>query len=132
MTLLVVTAHSARSQWPAPIRLCMFWITAKSQSVADLTSIVATESNTSAFARQLEQGLSSSTFDLRENVLNHDHRQGLENTDEILELMQDHGCDFDQARLLRQQRQLAAHNIDPQTGLSLDPKAVSFSSSEYE
>lgn len=58
--------------------------------------------------------------------IDQDQRQGLGNTDEIRQLMSDHGCDFDQARLLRQQRMMAAHGIDPE-GCPLDPKAVYFS-----
>ncbi|KAG0011504.1 hypothetical protein BGZ81_002141 [Podila clonocystis] len=85
------------------------------------------EKHANAFARNIEEGLSSANFDLQLNVINHDQRQGLENTDEIRQLMSEHGCDFDQARLLRQQRMMAAHGIDPETGCPLDPKAVYFS-----
>ncbi|KAF9374400.1 hypothetical protein CPB97_012121 [Podila verticillata] len=85
------------------------------------------EKQANTFARNIEEGLSSANFDLQLNVINQDQRQGLENTDEIRQLMSDHGYDFDQARLFRQQRMMAAHGIDPETGCPLDPKAVYFS-----
>ncbi|RKP26370.1 hypothetical protein SYNPS1DRAFT_14294, partial [Syncephalis pseudoplumigaleata] len=78
-----------------------------------------------AFRRDIEDGLSSSNFDLRANVADDDTRPGLD-ADEVRRIMKDEGCSFDEARLIRQQRVLQRNNIDPRTGLPRDPKLVTF------
>ncbi|KAF9916359.1 hypothetical protein BX616_003991 [Lobosporangium transversale] len=80
----------------------------------------------STFEQSIEEGLSSSTFDLHQNLLDGDGRQGLENANEIRRIMKKHRCNFDQARLIYQQNQMRANGIDPQTGVPIDPKAVYF------
>ncbi|KAF9581504.1 hypothetical protein BGW38_001449 [Lunasporangiospora selenospora] len=81
----------------------------------------------STFEQNIEEGLSSSTFDLHQNLLDGDDRQGLENTEELRKIMKKYRCNFDQARLIYQQNQMKANGIDPRTGVPIDPKAVYFS-----
>ncbi|KAG0284391.1 hypothetical protein BGZ96_011221 [Linnemannia gamsii] len=81
----------------------------------------------SSFQQNIEEGLTSSTFDLHQNLLGGDERQGLENTDEIRKIMKKYKCNFDQARLIQQQNKMKANGIDPRTGVPIDPKAVVFS-----
>ncbi|KAL1920809.1 uncharacterized protein VTP21DRAFT_11444 [Calcarisporiella thermophila] len=80
----------------------------------------------SNFEQDIEDGLTSETFDLNQNLEQNDTRPGLD-SEEIRLIMKREGVSFDQARLLRQQRKLKANNVDPATGLPLDPKAVFFS-----
>ncbi|KAI8584504.1 hypothetical protein K450DRAFT_216676 [Umbelopsis ramanniana AG] len=82
-----------------------------------------------SFEDDIEDGLTSSNFDIEEhNIEEGDSRAGLKNKEEILKIMKRQGCSFDEARLIRQQRLLKKNNIDPATGLPLDPKFVSFGS----
>jgi hypothetical protein len=78
------------------------------------------------FQRDIEDGLSSNNFDLSVNVADGDSRPGLD-ADEVRRIMAEEGCTFDEARYIRQQRVLKRNNIDPETGLPLDPKLVTFS-----
>lgn len=80
------------------------------------------------FAQDVEAGLTSDTFNTRQNVLVGDKRPGLE-SDDVVAIMAEYKCTFDQARLIRTQRKMRENGIDPLTGLPLDPKAVVFSSS---
>ncbi|KAG0278748.1 hypothetical protein BGZ95_003243 [Linnemannia exigua] len=80
-----------------------------------------------SFEQNIEEGLTSSTFDLHQNLLGGDERAGLENTDEIRKIMKKYKCNFDQARLIQQQNKMKANGIDPRTGVPIDPKAVYFS-----
>ncbi|KAI9593895.1 hypothetical protein BDF19DRAFT_446250 [Syncephalis fuscata] len=82
--------------------------------------------NNVAFQRDIENGLTSSNFDLSSNLHDGDTRPGLD-ADEVRRIMKDEGCSFDEARLIRQQRILLQNNIDPRTGLPRDPKLVTFS-----
>ncbi|KAI8388428.1 uncharacterized protein BYT42DRAFT_560059 [Radiomyces spectabilis] len=82
-----------------------------------------------SFETDIEDGLTSSQFDLHANLADNDHRAGLKDKEEIMRIMKRERVSFDQARLLRQQRLLKKNNIDPATGLPLDPKFVSFGSS---
>ncbi|KAH9888805.1 hypothetical protein C8Q73DRAFT_655183 [Cubamyces lactineus] len=77
------------------------------------------------FAEQVDAGLSSSTFDIEANIREGDSRAGLDErgTQEVLDIMRRERVNFDQARLIRQNRILAAHGIDP-SGMPLDAKAV--------
>ncbi|RUP50988.1 hypothetical protein BC936DRAFT_136719 [Jimgerdemannia flammicorona] len=84
--------------------------------------------NTGSFEQDIEDGLTSSTFDLNQNLEDGDTRPGLSDTDEIKRIMKRRGVSFDEARLIRQDQLLKKNNIDPVTGLSLDPKAVYFAS----
>ncbi|KAI8060170.1 hypothetical protein BC940DRAFT_246840 [Gongronella butleri] len=81
-----------------------------------------------SFEEDIEDGLTSSQFDLNGNLSENDARAGLKNKEEILKIMRKHKCTFDQARLIRQQNLLKKNNIDPLTGLPNDPKFVSFGS----
>ncbi|OSD04812.1 hypothetical protein PYCCODRAFT_1433150 [Trametes coccinea BRFM310] len=77
------------------------------------------------FVEQADAGLSSSTFDIEANIREGDSRIGLDErgTQEVLDIMRRERVNFDQARLIRQNRILAAHGIDP-SGMPLDAKAV--------
>ncbi|KAJ1985077.1 hypothetical protein H4R34_000254 [Dimargaris verticillata] len=81
-----------------------------------------------SFQANLESGFSSATFDLSENIASGDPRAGLERTEELQAIMKAHSCGFDKARKIYHQRNLQRHNIDPNTGIPLDPKAVVFGS----
>ncbi|ORX56189.1 hypothetical protein DM01DRAFT_1015776 [Hesseltinella vesiculosa] len=85
--------------------------------------------NNASFETDIEDGLTSSQFDLSANLDENDPRAGLKNKEEILKIMKKHKCSFDQARLIRQQNLLKKNNIDPLTGLPNDPKFVSFGGS---
>ncbi|KAJ1974661.1 hypothetical protein H4R35_003507 [Dimargaris xerosporica] len=79
-----------------------------------------------SFQANLEAGFSSATFDLSENIANGDSRAGLDRTEELQAIMRAHNCGFDKARKIYHQRNLQRHNIDPNSGIPLDPKAVVF------
>ncbi|ORX91518.1 hypothetical protein K493DRAFT_286679 [Basidiobolus meristosporus CBS 931.73] len=81
---------------------------------------------TGTFLEDLENGLSSETFDILPNIEGGDSRPGLD-SEEIHRIMKKHGCTFDEARVIRQQLKFKNNNIDPATGMPLDPKAVVFS-----
>ncbi|KAG0303976.1 hypothetical protein BGZ98_006071 [Dissophora globulifera] len=80
----------------------------------------------SSFEQNIEEGLTSSTFDLNQNLLDGDERHGIENTAELRKIMKKYRCNFDQARLILQQNKMKANGIDPRTGVPIDPKAVYF------
>ncbi|KAJ3131119.1 hypothetical protein HK100_006778 [Physocladia obscura] len=69
-----------------------------------------------------QRGFDSSTFAINED----DPRRGFarDAAEEVQRLMDSHGVDFDQARVLLVQRQMRDNGIDPETGLPLDPRAV--------
>ncbi|KAG7093541.1 hypothetical protein E1B28_007212 [Marasmius oreades] len=78
------------------------------------------------FADQAAAGLSSSNFDIESaNILGGDSRVGLDEQDvrEVEGIMKETRVGFDQARLIRHNRILAANGIDP-SGMPLDSKAV--------
>ncbi|KAH8895146.1 hypothetical protein GQ53DRAFT_619699, partial [Thozetella sp. PMI_491] len=81
----------------------------------------------SSFAGDIEAGLSSSTFDLSEN-LQGDSRAGLDDEAkrEILKIMKRRRLKFDQARKAYMEQRFAANGIGAD-GLPRDPKFVSFS-----
>lgn len=70
-------------------------------------------------------GLSSTLFDISAN-LEDDARSGLDpsGAQDVQTIMQTQGVSFDQARLIRHKQILVQNNIDPNTGLPLDSKAV--------
>ncbi|KAF9198567.1 hypothetical protein BGZ49_000582 [Haplosporangium sp. Z 27] len=80
----------------------------------------------SSFEQNIEEGLTSSTFDLHQNLLDGDERHGVENANEIRKIMKKYRCNFDQARLIHQQNKMKENGIDPRTGVPIDPKAVYF------
>ncbi|KAI8886551.1 hypothetical protein K501DRAFT_243975 [Backusella circina FSU 941] len=82
--------------------------------------------NAGSFESDIEDGLTSSQFDLTSNINEEDSRAGLKDKEEIMRIMKKQKCTFDEARLIRQQKLLKKNNIDPATGLPLDPKFVSF------
>ncbi|KAK7466309.1 hypothetical protein VKT23_005036 [Stygiomarasmius scandens] len=79
----------------------------------------------STFADQANAGMSSSAFDIEANIRDGDSRMGLDDrgTQEVRDIMRRERVNFDQARLIRQNRILAANGIDP-SGMPLDSKAV--------
>ncbi|KAH9172197.1 hypothetical protein EDB89DRAFT_2069985 [Lactarius sanguifluus] len=80
----------------------------------------------STFADQAAAGMTSSTFDIEaDNIFQGDVRAGLDEqgTQEVMEIMRRENVNFDQARLIRHHRHLAANGIDP-SGIPLDAKAV--------
>ncbi|KAJ3718897.1 hypothetical protein EV361DRAFT_901704 [Lentinula raphanica] len=79
----------------------------------------------STFADQASAGMSSSNFDIEANIRDEDSRTGLDErgTQEVMEIMRRERVNFDQARLIRQNRILASNGIDP-SGMPLDSKAV--------
>ncbi|KAK9762396.1 hypothetical protein K7432_011901 [Basidiobolus ranarum] len=81
---------------------------------------------TGTFLEDLENGLNSENFDIMQNIESGDSRPGLD-SEEIQKIMKKHGCTFDEARVIRQQLKFKSNNIDPATGMPLDPKAVVFS-----
>ncbi|KAG6811674.1 hypothetical protein H0H92_006329 [Tricholoma furcatifolium] len=79
----------------------------------------------STFSEQIGAGLTSTEFDIEANVRDGDSRSGLDErgTAEVMEIMRQQRVNFDQARLIRQNRILAQNGIDP-SGMPLDSKAV--------
>ncbi|KAL4399253.1 hypothetical protein ACI68E_003629 [Malassezia pachydermatis] len=71
-------------------------------------------------------GLSSDMFDIEANILEGDSRVGLDEAgmQEVHQMMQQFGISFDEARLRRHRAMLQKYNIDPQTGMPLDAKAI--------
>lgn len=82
------------------------------------------------FEEDLENGLSSNNFDLRENITNQDSRAGLESNakTEIKKIMVQHNIGFDEARLIYTRKQMKSNSIGS-NGVPLDPRAVTFSDS---
>ncbi|RDB15752.1 hypothetical protein Hypma_003636 [Hypsizygus marmoreus] len=79
----------------------------------------------STFSEQVNAGMTSSDFDIEANMRDGDSRVGLDErgTQEVMEIMRRERVNFDQARLIRQNRILARNGIDP-SGMPLDSKAV--------
>ncbi|KAI0048733.1 hypothetical protein FA95DRAFT_1582081 [Auriscalpium vulgare] len=78
------------------------------------------------FAEQAGAGLTSAHFDIEaDNIREGDVRAGLDEqgTRDVMEIMRRENVNFDQARLIRHNRYLAANGIDP-SGMPLDAKAV--------
>ncbi|KAJ2815529.1 hypothetical protein GGI24_006019 [Coemansia furcata] len=85
------------------------------------------EDDSRSFVDDYRAGLTSSNFDISINIDDGDSRPGLD-SEEVRTIMETQGVSFDKARLIRQQRLMKHNGIDPATGLSLDPKAVTFGS----
>ncbi|KAK3313562.1 hypothetical protein B0H66DRAFT_522685 [Apodospora peruviana] len=81
-----------------------------------------------SFSGDMEAGLSSSTFDLSQNVEGSDSRAGLDDAAkrEILKLMQRRRLKFDEARRVYMEQRFQANGIGAD-GRPRDPKFVSFS-----
>ncbi|RCI05721.1 hypothetical protein CU098_001056, partial [Rhizopus stolonifer] len=62
--------------------------------------------NEGSFETDIEDGLTSSQFDLTANLDQDDERAGLKDKEEILKIMKKQKVSFDQARLIRQQKLL--------------------------
>ncbi|KAI9510029.1 hypothetical protein F5148DRAFT_977385 [Russula earlei] len=80
----------------------------------------------STFSDQAAAGMTSTTFDIEaDNIFQGDARVGLDEqaTQEVMEIMRRQNVTFDQARLIRHHRYLAANGVDP-SGMPLDAKAV--------
>jgi len=79
----------------------------------------------STFSDQVGHGLTSDEFDIEANIRDGDSRTGLDEagTQEVLEIMRRERVNFDQARLIRQNRILARNGIDS-SGMPLDSKAI--------
>lgn len=75
------------------------------------------------FSQDIRRGLTSDTFDLASNNREGDSRPGIDG-DRIEEIMEASGCSFDEARWLFFCMQCFENNIDPISGLPMDPKAV--------
>ncbi|KAF7714132.1 Uncharacterized protein PECH_000320 [Penicillium ucsense] len=82
----------------------------------------------SSFTADLEEGMSSSQFDLAANVAEGDTRAGLDQTAkrEIKRIMRARRVTFDEARRIYTEQRFANNNIGPD-GRPRDPKFVSFS-----
>ncbi|SPO30735.1 uncharacterized protein UTRI_05352 [Ustilago trichophora] len=78
------------------------------------------------WSSNLQNGLSSTLFDINENIDGGDSRSGLDprGAQDVQTIMQTQGVTFDQARLIRHKQILVQNNIDPNTGMPLDSKAV--------
>lgn len=74
----------------------------------------------------VNEGLSSTLFDIEANIRDGDPRVGLDEVgmQDIRRIMQENGLSFDEARLRRHRILLQKHRIDPQTGIPMDSKAV--------
>ncbi|CZS93850.1 probable protein precursor [Rhynchosporium agropyri] len=81
-----------------------------------------------SFSADIENGLSSSAFDLSGNVAAGDSRRGLDDMSkrEIQKIMKSRRVNFDEARRIHTEGRFAKNNIGPD-GLPRDPKFVSFS-----
>ncbi|TAQ89814.1 hypothetical protein B7494_g1859 [Chlorociboria aeruginascens] len=82
----------------------------------------------SSFSSDIENGLSSSSFNLHTNVAAGDTRQGLDDGSKlkIQQIMKRKNVGFDEARRLFMQERFKKADID-ETGRPRDPKFVSFS-----
>lgn len=83
-------------------------------------------SSGTSWSANLSNGLSSSLFDITANIDASDPRSGLDpsGAQDIQTIMATQRVTFDQARLIRHKQILVQNNIDPNTGLPLDRKAV--------
>jgi len=114
--LLLMVLYRYRAHLPIPERLRVIIPHPSGENYAPL----------STFADQAAAGMTSSTFDVEaDNIFQGDMRVGLDEqgTQEVMEIMRRENVNFDQARLIRHHRHLAANGIDP-SGVPLDAKAV--------
>ncbi|KAF5338581.1 hypothetical protein D9611_012760 [Ephemerocybe angulata] len=123
--LLVMLTFRYRAHLPTSLRsLLPSSLSQQPPSSASHPSALYTRLST--FADQVNAGLTSESFDIEANNIGAgDARVGLDEqgTREVMEIMRRERVGFDQARLVRQNRILAANGIDP-SGMPLDSKAV--------
>ncbi|PVG03166.1 hypothetical protein CPB86DRAFT_772098 [Serendipita vermifera] len=107
------TREAIIERLPSPIRNLF------PASVRDYTLLPTT------FEEQAAQGYSTSAFDLEAN-LQGDSRVGLDDQQlrEIQRIMRTERVNFDEARLIRQKREMIKNGIDPATGMPIDGKAI--------
>eukprot|EP00121_Abeoforma_whisleri_P011244 Awhi_evm1s10369 len=90
-----------------------------------MSALKSNLNNTSQFALDLEDGIDSEFFSLKENLDQDDQRPGTDK-DDVVKIMRSKSINFDEARLMVNQERMKAMNIDPNTGLPLDNKAMTF------
>ena len=71
-----------------------------------------------------ERGLASENFDLQDNIERGDTREVDPAVLVMEQIMAEQGVSFDEARTIFNRQKMVEAGIDPDTGLSLDPKAV--------
>jgi len=114
--LFLLLTYRYRARLPIPDRLLAVIPGSSREDYAPL----------STFADQATAGMTSSTFDIEaDNIFQGDARVGLDEhaTQEVMEIMRRQNVTFDQARLIRHNRYLAANGVDP-SGMPLDAKAI--------
>ncbi|KAI9297461.1 hypothetical protein K502DRAFT_323273 [Neoconidiobolus thromboides FSU 785] len=79
----------------------------------------------SVYEEDIAKGLNSANFNLKDNIKNNDDERGLD-SELVEDIMEEDACDFDEARLLLFYKKCCENNIDPISGLPLDPKAGFF------
>lgn len=86
---------------------------------------LAAYSPLSTWDTQRASGLSSSLFDIDDNLEAGDSRSGLDpqGAEEVRRIMAREGVSFDQARLVRHKLLMSRHGIDA-SGMPTDPKAI--------
>ena len=75
-------------------------------------------------AGAVERGASSENFDLSANVDSGDDREVDPALFKMEAIMSERGCTFDEAREIYNREKMLEAGIDPDSGLSTDPKAV--------
>ncbi|KAI4276719.1 MAG: hypothetical protein LQ337_002294 [Flavoplaca oasis] len=82
----------------------------------------------SSFSKDIEEGFTSSDFDLNTNVAAGDSRRGLDQRGkrEVQKIMKSRKVGFDEARSIYMRQSFANNDIGPD-GRPRDPKFVSFS-----
>jgi hypothetical protein len=82
----------------------------------------------SSFTADIEEGFTSSDFDLSGNIASGDSRAGLDEAGkrEVRKIMRSRRVGFDEARRIYTEQNFAKNNIGPD-GRPRDPKFVSFS-----
>lgn len=117
--LLVMLSYRYRSLIPDRVKALFPSLPSSITSSAHYTRLAT-------FSEQANAGLTSESFDIEAaNISMGDSRMGLDEagTREVMEIMRRERIGFDQARLVRQNRILAANGIDP-SGMPLDSKAI--------
>jgi hypothetical protein len=114
--LFLMLLYRYHAHIPVPERLQAFIPRCSRENYAPL----------STFEDQAAAGITSSTFDIEaDNIFQGDSRAGLDEqgTQEVMEIMRRENVNFDQARLIRHHRYLAANGVDA-SGMPLNAKAV--------
>ncbi|KAI9325369.1 hypothetical protein BDR26DRAFT_873411 [Obelidium mucronatum] len=95
------------------------------QQLLPLTNASTSSTQGLSFSEAQSRGLDSESFVVDLD----DQRPGFvrEAAEEVQRLMETNEVDFDEARLLLVKQQMRDNGIDPETGLPLDPRAVTFS-----